>query len=60
MLAKILSVADTYDSMASDRPYRKSQNKEYAISELKQHSGTQFDIDIVVVFLGLLSNGDQQ
>ncbi len=54
LLARILSVADTYDSMASDRPYRKSLNKEYAVSELKRYSGTQFDADIVETFLATL------
>lgn len=58
LLAKIVSVADTYDSMTADRPYRRSPGREYAISELKRCSGTQFDSDVVDAFLlGLENDG---
>ncbi|MEW6714733.1 MAG: PAS domain S-box protein [Nitrospirota bacterium] len=57
LLARVLCVADAYDSMVSDRPYRKAPGKEYAISELKRCSGTQFDIRIVEAFLKII---DQQ
>ena len=43
LLAKIVAVADTYDAMTTDRPYRKAKRKEVAIEELKRCSGTQFD-----------------
>jgi len=54
LLVRILCVADAYDSMIADRPYRKSPQKEYAISELKRHAGKQFDADIVNTFLKVL------
>jgi diguanylate cyclase (GGDEF)-like protein/PAS domain S-box-containing protein len=54
LLSRILSVADAYDAMVSDRPYRKALSKEIAISELINNSGTQFDPDIVKLFLELL------
>jgi putative nucleotidyltransferase with HDIG domain len=41
--ARILSVADTYDAMTSNRPYRAALSHEETIQEIKDHSGTQFD-----------------
>lgn len=52
--ARILHVADSFDSMTADRPYRPSPGREYAISELKRHSGTQFDPQVVEAFLRVL------
>ena len=52
--ARILAVADAYDAMKSDRPYRKALTEETAIQELRQGSGTQFEPKIVEVFLELL------
>jgi len=54
--AKILHVADSFDSMTSDRPYRKAPGREYAISELKRFSGIQFDRDVVDAFLRVLQD----
>lgn len=54
LLSRILSVADSYDAMVNDRYYRKALSKETAISELKKCSGTQFDPEIVKVFLKVL------
>ena len=52
--ARILTVADAYDAMRSDRPYRKALSEEKAIQELKHGSGRQFDPQIVEVFLEIL------
>lgn len=49
--ARIISVADAYDAMTSDRSYRKGLSKEEAIKELTRCSGTQFDPNIVNVFV---------
>ena len=49
--ARILAVADTYDAMTSDRPYRKALSNDAAIKEIKGNAGTQFDPDIARVFL---------
>jgi len=54
-LAKIISIADSYDSMTSDRPYRPAPPREYAISELKKCSGTQFEPQAVEAFLSVLN-----
>ena len=52
--AKIISVADTFDAMTSDRPYRKGMDVKVAIEELIRCSGTQFDAKIVDAFLKAL------
>jgi len=49
--ARILAVADTYDSMTSTRPYRKGLPHQVAIDEIKRCSGTQFDPEVVKAFL---------
>ncbi len=49
--ARIISVADAYDAMTSARSYRKGLSKEEAIIELMRCSGTQFDPNIVNVFV---------
>ena len=54
LFARILCVADAYDSMTADRPYRASPGKDYAISELHRCSGTQFDPKIAELFLQII------
>lgn len=54
LLARILCVADSFDSMTTDRPYRPAPGKEYAIVEFKRCSGTQFDPQVVEAFLKVL------
>jgi putative nucleotidyltransferase with HDIG domain len=54
-LARILCVADAYDAMISDRPYRMSLGKEHAVSQLKQYSNSQFDPKVVQPFISLLN-----
>jgi PAS domain S-box-containing protein/putative nucleotidyltransferase with HDIG domain len=53
-LAKIITVADSFDSMTSDRPYRPAPPVEYAMSEIKRCSGTQFDPMAAGAFLRVL------
>ncbi len=55
--ARILSVADSFDAMTSDRPYRKALSQDIAIKELEQHTGTQFDPRVVTAFLELIDSG---
>lgn len=51
LLARILCVTDSYDSMTADRPYRPAPGKDYALAELRRCSGTQFDPAVVNAFL---------
>ncbi len=51
---RILSVADSYDAMIIDRPYRKALSLEEAIQELEKGRGSQFDPQVVNVFLEIL------
>lgn len=53
-LARILCVADSFDSMTADRPYRAAPGMEYAVTEMKKCSGTQFDPEVVEAFLLVL------
>lgn len=55
-ISRILSVADSYDSMTSDRPYRKTPGKKKAIEELLRCSGSQFDPVIVKAFIQALKH----
>ena len=54
-LSKIITIADSYDSMTSDRPYRPSPPREYALRELKRCCGSQFDPDAVEAFMKVLA-----
>jgi len=60
--ARITFVADAYDAMTSERPYRDAMSAEDAFEELRHHAGTQFEPDIVEVLCELLSpaNKDEQ
>jgi HD-GYP domain-containing protein (c-di-GMP phosphodiesterase class II)/HAMP domain-containing protein len=49
--ARILAVADTYDAMTSDRPYRKGFEHEKAVSLILEESGTQFDPKVLRAFM---------
>ncbi|MFQ5454757.1 MAG: HD domain-containing phosphohydrolase [Nitrospirota bacterium] len=50
MASRIISIADAYDAMTSDRSYRKRMSSDKAIYLLEKSSGTQFDPDIYKVF----------
>ncbi|MGH9776190.1 MAG: HD-GYP domain-containing protein [Candidatus Acidiferrales bacterium] len=51
--SRIFAVADTLDAMVSDRPYRKALPFAKAREEIRVHAGTQFDPQVVTVFLGV-------
>jgi diguanylate cyclase (GGDEF)-like protein/putative nucleotidyltransferase with HDIG domain len=55
--ARILAVADAYEAMTSQRPYRSAMSSEDARTELRRHAGTQFDRDVVEAFLKALKKG---
>ncbi|GAB1476137.1 hypothetical protein MASR2M70_09690 [Bacillota bacterium] len=49
--SRIMAVADAYDAMTQDRPYRKALSSDYAKEELRKNAGTQFDPKVVGIFL---------
>jgi len=51
--ARILSVADAYDAMTTDRPYRHALSPEAVRTELQRNAGSQFDPQVVEAFLTL-------
>jgi len=55
LIAKIITVADVYDAMTSDRPYRKAFTPEDAISEIIRGCGYQFDSKVVAAFIKVLN-----
>jgi len=52
-MARIVKVADAYDAMTSDRPYRKGMQHDRAVGILEKHAGTQFDVAAVQAFVTL-------
>jgi len=57
---RILSIADAYDAMTSDRPYRKAMSHAAAVAELRRCSGTQFDPSLVEVFIQSVAQAPQK
>lgn len=53
--ARIMAVADAFDAMTSDRPYRRALNRQEAIIELRKNSGSQFDPAVVNAFIKVLA-----
>lgn len=56
--ARILAVADTYDAMTSDRPYRKALGHRVTIDELQKQAGHQLDPVVVDVFSRMVGEND--
>lgn len=52
--ARIVCVADSFDAMTSDRPYRPALDRATAVAELEKNKGKQFDPNLVDLFVGLL------
>lgn len=57
LIARIIAVADAFDAMTSDRPYRKAMSVVKAIAELERCSGQQFDPESVVAFVEAYNEG---
>lgn len=60
LIARIIAIADTFDAMTTDRPYRKGFTMEAALQELQRYSGSQFDPKLVDKFLTEMRNGAYQ
>ncbi|MFH1678747.1 MAG: HD-GYP domain-containing protein, partial [Candidatus Omnitrophota bacterium] len=57
LIAAIIAVADTFDAIITNRPYRGAMDKEKAMSEIQRLSGQQFNPEVVCVFLRLWEEG---
>jgi HD-GYP domain-containing protein (c-di-GMP phosphodiesterase class II) len=53
ILSRIILVADAFDAMTSTRAYQAALPVEFAVAEIRQHGGTQFDPQVVEMFLQL-------
>jgi HD-GYP domain-containing protein (c-di-GMP phosphodiesterase class II) len=53
LLARVLALADCYDAMRSDRPYRPGLSRAAALAAVRQAAGTQFDPRLTAAFLAL-------
>ncbi len=57
LLARIFAVADAFDALVSDRPYRKGTTETDAINYLRSQAGILFDPEIVTIFTQMLADG---
>jgi response regulator RpfG family c-di-GMP phosphodiesterase len=57
--ARIFSIVDAFDAMTNDRPYRRAQSTEFALNQISQAAGTQFDPVLVDAFITLITELDQ-
>jgi diguanylate cyclase (GGDEF)-like protein/putative nucleotidyltransferase with HDIG domain len=53
--ARIVAIADAYDAMVNDRPYKPALSHAAALDELRRHAGTQFDPELVTLFCDLFA-----
>jgi HD-GYP domain-containing protein (c-di-GMP phosphodiesterase class II) len=60
LLARIIAVADAYNAMTSDRPYREAMPSRVARMRLAQAVGSQFDTSVVAAFEAILATADEQ
>ena len=58
LMSRIILIADAYDAMTSDRPYRRALSHEAALKEIQKHSGTQFDPAVATAFMQVFGNRD--
>jgi putative nucleotidyltransferase with HDIG domain len=56
MMARLIAVADVFDCLTSDRPYRKATTAEAALAEVRRCKGTQFDPEIVESFVAVAAS----
>ncbi len=56
--ARCLAIADSFDAMTTDRPYRKGMSVEYAAKEIAKGAGTQFDPKLADLFVKLIDENE--
>lgn len=55
--ARIVRVADAFDGITSDRPYKSARSVEWALAALRRYAGSQFDPELVALFIQLAESG---
>lgn len=60
LLARIVAVVDAYEAMIGDRPYRKGLSKQESLDRLQAAAGTQFDPEVVTVFVRLIEQPQRE
>jgi HD-GYP domain-containing protein (c-di-GMP phosphodiesterase class II) len=55
LVARILSIADSFDAMTTSRVYRKEKDLNYAVKQIYENMGSQFDPEIAIVFLKVIA-----
>ncbi|HMS56088.1 MAG TPA: HD-GYP domain-containing protein [Fimbriimonadaceae bacterium] len=60
LIARVLTLADTFDAMTSDRPYRPGLTVEEAITVILRESGRQFDPELGPIFADMMANSRQK
>ena len=58
LIARIISVADTFDAMTTNRPYQKALNLEYTLQKIVDNAGVKFDPAVVSALVTAIENGD--
>jgi diguanylate cyclase (GGDEF)-like protein len=59
LVARIFALADAYDMMVNDRPFQTKMTKKAALKEIQEQSGSQFDPELVEIFVALMENEKQ-
>jgi putative two-component system response regulator len=54
--ARIVAVADVYDALCHDRPYRRAWSHDRVVEQIEEERGAHFDPTVVDAFLGMLSD----
>jgi len=57
--ARVLAIADAFDAMTSDRPYRRALSPDEALAEVERCAGTQFDPELVEIFVELFWESEE-
>ncbi len=60
LVARIFAMADVYDALTSDRPYRKAWSKEKTLEHIREQSGTHFDPQLLNIFLAVVGKVEEK
>ncbi|HMS55659.1 MAG TPA: hypothetical protein PKA27_09695, partial [Fimbriimonadaceae bacterium] len=60
LVGRICAVADVFDALCSERPYKQPMSRTDAIAEIKRSAGSHFDPQVVEAFLALQAAGEDE